>query len=266
MKKLIIANWKMNPQGLKEARRIFSEIKKVASRMPRVETIICPPLVYLIDLRRTLLRKNAKEGPSLGAQNVFWENPSAGGGAYTGEISAQMLKNLNVKYVIIGHSERRNPPAGGGETDEMINKKIKNALNNNLKVIFCIGEQERDIEGSYLYFIKNEIEEGLKSIPRKLFKNLIIAYEPIWAINKKGKDADKPEDIFQMSIYIRRILLGIIGKELSRSIPILYGGSVEPENAENILKEGGIQGFLVGHVSLVPKDFNKILKITQSVK
>ncbi|MBU2109698.1 triose-phosphate isomerase [Patescibacteria group bacterium] len=261
MKKLIIANWKMNPQGLKEARRIFSEIKKVASRMPRVETIICPPCVYLslfgdsISKRRLNLR--------LGAQNVFWENPSAGGGAYTGEISAQMLKNLNVKYVIIGHSERRKYL---GETDEMINKKIKNALNNNLKVIFCIGEQERDIEGSYLYFIKNEIEAGLKNIPRKLFKNLIIAYEPIWAINKKGKDADKPEDVFQISIYIRRVLLGIMGKELSRSIPILYGGSVEPENAENILKEGGVQGFLVGHASLVPRDFNKILKIAQSVK
>ena len=253
MKKLIIANWKMNPQGLKEARRIFSEIKKVASRMPRVETVICPPFTYISNLKSQI--SNLK----IGAQNVFYEEKRA----YTGEISVQMLKNLNVKYVIIGHSERRKYL---GETDEMINKKIKNALNNNLKVIFCIGEQERDIEGGYLYFIKNEIEAGLQGIPRKLFKNLIIAYEPIWAIGKKGKDVDKPEDVFQMSIYIRRILLGIIGKELSRSIPILYGGSVEPENTENLLKEGGVQGFLVGHASLVPKDFNKILKIAQSVK
>lgn len=235
----------MAPSSLKEAKRIVGEIKTKA--------IICPPFVYLAELSSKFKKM------SFGVQDLFWEEK----GAYTGEISAAMAKNIGAKYAIVGHSERRKYL---GETDEMINKKIKNALNNNLKVIFCIGEQERDIEGSYLYFIKNEIEAGLQGIPRKLFKNLIIAYEPIWAIGKKGKDADKPEDVFQMSIYIRRILLGIIGKELSRSIPILYGGSVEPENTENLLKEGGVQGFLVGHASLVPRDFNKILKIAQSVK
>lgn len=266
MKKLIVANWKMKPNSLKEAKKIFNEIKKVASKLKKVDTVICPPFVYLPALGDSVSKQTWRLSLQVGAQDIFYENPPTGGGAFTGEISVMMIKNLGANYVIIGHSERRNPPAGGGETNEIINKKIKTALKNNLKVIFCVGEQERDIEGNYLYFIKNEIEEGLKGISRKLFKNLIIAYEPTWAIGKKGEDADNSEDVFQMSIYIRRVLLGIVGKELSRTIFILYGGSVEPENAESLLKEGGMQGFLVGHASLVPKNFNKILKIAQNIK
>lgn len=253
MKKIIVANWKMNPNSLKEASRIFNEIKKVANKLSRVETVICSPFIYLSAFHVPLSTLK------LGSQDLFWEES----GSYTGEISAVMVKNLRVKYVIIGHSERRKHL---GETNEIINKKIKNALKNNLKVVFCIGEQERDLEGNYLYFIKNEIEEGLSGAPKKLLKNLIVAYEPIWAIGKKGKDADKPEDVFQISIYIRRVLLGIAGKKLSRNISILYGGSAEPGNAEKLLKEGGVQGFLVGHASLIPKDFNKILRIAENVK
>lgn len=229
----------------------MNEAKKIAREI-KTRAIICPPFVFLAEL----IVKFKKM--SFGVQDLFWEEK----GAYTGEISVAMAKNIGAKYVIIGHSERREL----GETNEIINKKIKNALKNNLKVIFCIGEQERDLEGNYLYFIKNEIEEGLKGVSKKLLKNLIVAYEPIWAIGKKGEDADKPEDVFQMSIYIRRVLLGIAGKKLSRNIPILYGGSAEPGNAEKLLKEGGMQGFLVGHASLVPKDFNKILKIANSIK
>lgn len=234
----------MNPNSLKEAKRIMREIKTGA--------IICPPFVFLAELSARFKKM------SFGVQDLFWEEK----GAYTGEISAAMAKNIGAKYAIIGHSERREI----GETDEMINKKIKNVLKNNLKAIFCVGEKERDFEGNYLYFVKNEIEEGLKGVSKKLLKNLIVAYEPIWAIGKKGKDADSPENVFQMSIYIRRVLLGIAGKKLSRNIPILYGGSAEPGNAEKILKEGGVQGFLVGHASLTPKDFNKILEIADSVK
>ena len=259
MKKLIVANWKMKPSSLKEAKKIFNEIKKVASKLKKVDTVICPPFVYLPALGDSVSKQTWRLSLQVGAQDIFYEDK----GAFTGEISVMMVKNLGANYVIIGHSERRKYL---GETNEIINKKIKTALKNNLKVIFCVGEQERDIEGNYLYFIKNEIEEGLKGISRKLFKNLIIAYEPIWAIGKKGEDADNSEDIFQMSIYIRRVLLGIVGKELSRTIFIIYGGSVEPENAESLLKEGGTQGFLVGHASLVPKNFNKILKIAQNIK
>jgi len=261
MKYIIVANWKMKPNSLKEAKRIFDGIKKAASRMSKIETIICPPFVYLSELGHLMSKRTLSV--QLGVQNLFWENPPSGGGSYTGEISVLMAKDLGVKYAIIGHSERRKHLQ---ETDEMVNKKIKIALANGMKVILCIGESERDINSNYLYFLKDEIAKGLNGVSRKFFKNIIIAYEPIWAIGKKGKYADRPENVMQISIYIRRILFGLAGKELSRNIPILYGGSVEPENAEDLLKEGGVQGFLVGHASLVPKSFNKILQIAQNIK
>lgn len=248
MKKIIIANWKMNPQSLKEAKRIAGEIKTKA--------IICPPFVYLAELSAKFKKM------SFGVQDLFWENPPAGG-AYTGEISAVMAKNIGAKYAIIGHSERREL----GDTDEIINKKIKTALKNGLKVIFCIGEKERDSEGEYLNFIKDQINEGLKGIPRKLLTNLIIAYEPVWAISShKSTKADNPESALRTAIFIRRMLLPIAGDQLARQIPIIYGGSVDVKNAEQFLKEGGIQGLLVGSQSLIPKNFNEILKIANKIK
>ncbi|MFH1956188.1 MAG: triose-phosphate isomerase, partial [Patescibacteria group bacterium] len=243
MKKIIVANWKMKPNSLKEAKKIFDEVKKTASRMSKVETVICPPFVYLSELGHSVSKKTLSV--QVGVQNLFWEEK----GSYTGEISVLMAKDLGIKYAIIGHSERRKNLQ---ETNEMVNKKVKIALANGIKVILCIGESERDINSNYLYFLKDEIAKGLNGVPRKFFKNIIIAYEPIWAIGKKGKYADRLENVMQISIYIRRILFGLAGKELSRNIPILYGGSVEPENAEDLLKEGGVQGFLVGHASLVP--------------
>lgn len=238
----------MSPDSLKEAGRIFNETKKIVSRMKKVEIVICTPFVYLSTFY------SPYSAIKLGSQDVFYEEK----GAYTGEISANMLKKLGASHVIIGHSERRKYFS---ETNEIINKKIKIALKNNLKVIFCVGEEKRNEEAEHLRFIKEELEKGLKGIPRKSMKNLVIAYEPVWAIGKTGKIADKPENILQIIIFIRRILLEIAGKELSRAIPILYGGSVEPGNAEGILKNGGVQGFLVGHASLIPKQFNKILEI-----
>ena len=251
MKKIIIANWKLNPQTLKEAKRIFNSVKKVAGRLSKVETVICPPFVYLSALRAT------------GAQDVFYENPPAGGGAYTGEISAAMLKNLGVKYVIIGHSERRYPPVGGGETDEIINKKIKTTLEAGLKVVFCVGEKKRDGEDEYLNFVRNQIKEGFKNIPKKFFNppagGLIIAYEPVWAISsQKRAKADNPESAFKMAIFIKRVLL--------QKIPILYGGSVSPEHAGGFLFKAGMNGLLVGGQSLIPENFIKILKIANNTK
>jgi triosephosphate isomerase len=190
----------------------------------------------------------------VGAQDVFWEEK----GAYTGEISASILKNLGVKYVIIGHSERREL----GETDEIINKKIKTALKSGLKVIFCIGEKERDIDNHFLNFIKDQISNSLKGIQKKFFKNLIIAYEPVWAISThQGASADNPESALRIAIFIRRMLLEIVGGQFARQIPILYGGSVDSKNAREFLHNNGMQGLLVGSQSLIPKNFNEILKI-----
>ncbi len=253
MKRLIIANWKMTPQTAKEAGDNFLAIKKAAGRMKKLDVVICPPFVFL-----EALSKKAK-GISLGSQDVFWENSSAGG-SFTGEISPHMLKNLGVKYVIIGHSERRKHL---GETDEMINKKIKAALRSGLKTILCVGEKERDASAEYLKFVKKEIVDGLAGVSKKDLGNLIIAYEPIWAISyTPGAGEDTPEDFFRMSIFIRRVIFSIFGKGTPEAVPILYGGSVDAENVSGFLKEGKADGVLVGRSSFKAETFVPLLKNT----
>ncbi len=264
MKRLIVANWKMNPQSPKDAERIFGGIRRTAVKLKKIETVICPPFVYLSLVGIVGNRVSDKRlSFSLGAQDLFWENPPAGKGSYTGEISAEMLKRFAVKYVIVGHSERRRHL---GETNEIINRKIKTALKAGLRVIFCVGEKERNPNEDYLRFVKEEVIAGLKGIQRKFLGKLIVAYEPIWAIGKKGSAADAPEDILQMVLYIRRILLLVTDKDSARVMPILYGGSVVPKNAESFLRNAGIQGLLIGHESLIPKDFNEILRIAEKIK
>ncbi len=251
MKKIIIANWKMNPSTLKEARLIFGGTKQAAAKLKNVETVICPPFLYLHEL----MPKGGKL--RMGAQDVFWDDKKT---SYTGEISAKMLKDAGAKYVIIGHSERREHL---GETNETVNKKIKNALKSGLKVVFCVGEKERNSECDYLRFVREEIETGLKGVPRKLVKNLIVAYEPVWAIGKSGKNAADPEDVSRMVIYVRRTLMPVTGKDWAKKIPILYGGSTDAKNAEGFLRRAGVRGLLVGHQSLIPKSFGEILKIAE---
>lgn len=250
MKKLIIANWKMTPASAKEAASLFNATARTAKKTRNAKIAVCLPFVYLSSLAR-------KSQISLGAQDIFWEDS----GSYTGEISAKMLKNLGVEYVIIGHSERRRL----GETDKIINKKIKQALKNNLKVIFCVGEFERDEENNYFQFVKDEILKGLDKIPVKLFKNLIITYEPVWAIssaNKSGKarfNADTPENAQEMAIYVKRVLVSLFGKAV-RKISVLYGGSVDAKNAGAFLEKKGIDGLLVGRASWSAKTFSELLR------
>jgi triosephosphate isomerase len=215
MKKLlIVANWKMNPENFSQAKILFNLVKKRIKNIKNTEVIICPPFVFL-----SLLKAN-------GAQDCFWEER----GAYTGEISPKMLKNLDCQYVIIGHSERRHYL---GETDEMINKKLKAALKMGLKPILCIANL-------------SQLKKGLEGI----FEKIIIAYEPLSAIGT-GKPYDwekakKTKDKIQ--------------KILSKNIKILYGGSVNSENALSYIKQGGFQGLLIGSASLKAKEFIKIAK------
>lgn len=252
-KKIIVANWKMNPANLREAKVIFDSAKKTASRLSNAETVICPPFIYLSELGHSMSKLK------LGAQDVSHFDFE---GAHTGEISAKMLKNLGVKYVIIGHSERRKL----GETSETINKKIGISLSLGLKAIFCVGEEDRDKEGKFAEFIEWQINEGLKNISQNLIKNLIIAYEPVWAISGNAKSkADDPESAFRVTIFIRKTLMNIIGNELARKIPILYGGSVDSGNAKKFLKDGQMNGLLVGSKSLSKEEFKKILIIAENI-
>ncbi len=238
-KKLVIFNLKMNAPVLADWRKIGKS---------KADVVVCPPFVYLTAFKTKTL-KNFK----LGAQDCFWE----GRGAYTGEISPEMLKNLGAEYVIIGHSERRKYL---GETDEMINKKIIAALKTGLKVVFCVGEnsviRKRDIK-AVKNFIKGQLKKDLEEISklRTQSSNLIIAYEPVWAIGT-GK-ACKPEDALEMVKFIKQILKTQNSKLKTR---ILYGGSVDGENVADFIKYKDIDGVLVGGVSLKPKEVLKIIK------
>lgn len=246
-RKIIIGNWKMHPASVREAEQLAAD---VCRHLPagNAVVVIAPPFPFL---RSVAALFNAKRGaPALGAQDVFWENA----GAYTGEVSPLMLKKLGVRYVILGHSERRQYQA---ETNAMVNKKLLSSLKHGLSAVLCVGERERGSNGGFPPEVKEELIEGLRGAPRTRLDKLIIAYEPIWAIGK-GKKADTPDDFFAMIIYIRRTLFDVVGRRLAERVPIIYGGSVNAENAASFLTVDGASGVLVGRASLDPSEFARI--------
>ena len=243
MKNLIAANWKLNPISQKSAEEIFSALCGPASGWEKTEVVICPPFLYL-----PILKKISSKNLALGAQNCFWEEK----GAFTGEISPAMIKDLGVEYVIIGHSERRKY---FGETDEIINKKIIKALSAGLKIIFCVGETAEEKEsGKRDEILQRQLQQGLKDIVD--IDNVNVAYEPVWAISNgdpyKTKELPTVEKIKEISDYIRKFV-----KQNTR---ILYGGSANVENARGYLKDAGMQGLLVGGASLDAEEFVKIVE------
>lgn len=244
MKKLIVANWKMNPSTLKEAEQLFFATARTVGKSRNVEVIVCPPYPYL-----TAFRVQGS-GFRLGAQDVFWEEK----GAFTGEVSSRMLRSVGVSYAIVGHSERR----ALGETNEVINKKVNTALAAGLRVVLCVGERERVGNTEYALFVREEVKRGLMGVPRQFLKRLTVAYEPLWAIGSGAPDT--PESTLEMAIYIRRILFDAFGKRASGSVRVLYGGSVTPENARAFLEDGGVDGLLVGRASLDAKAVGEIVK------
>lgn len=239
MKNLIAANWKMNPNSQKEAKEIFDAVRDGVRKL-NSEVVICPPSVYLY-------ASVFGEGVvAMGAQNMFWEDK----GAFTGEISSAMLKDLGVEYVIIGHSERRKYFS---ETDETVNKKIKKALSAGLKIIFCIGEtaEERGA-GKKNEVLERQIKKGLNGIENWNLKieNLAIAYEPVWAIGTGNN----------CSVEETKESVNFIRKFLPENTRVLYGGSVKSENSGAYVKEAGANGLLVGGASLIAEEFVKIVK------
>ncbi len=253
MKKLIVGNWKMAPDTLKQAEATFLAIKKKASNLRNVQTVICPPIVYV----ETLAWHVSGHRCVVGAQNVFYEK----GGAFTGEISVKQLASVKASYAIIGHSEHR----AMGETDEEISKKVIVALKEKMKVILCVGESKRDDHGEYTRFIAEQIKSALAQVKKPQLVNLVIAYEPIWAI---GKDADHPAtpaDALEVSILIRKVIADMFSKKDAFSIPVLYGGSADDKNAKGFLSEGEADGLLVGRASLNPKKFNAILETANNI-
>lgn len=247
MSKIVVANWKANPRSQKEAENLRRSILKEVKGIKNTQIVICPPVSFLY-----LFEKNKSKKIILGAQDVS-ENIS---GPYTGEIPPEILKNMGVRYVIIGHSSRRS----NGETDQAVNRKILNLLKFKLTPIICVGENNRDKDGAYLSFVEKQLKSCLVGIPRQQMKNVIITYEPVWAISSnKVREATK-EEFVEMKIFIKKVISDIYSSVIAHSIPILYGGSVSPFNVQSFIEEGGADGVLVGRDSLDPKKFIGILR------
>lgn len=251
MRKLIFAgNWKMH-KTLRETEEYFKEFKKNISKMDlnNREIIIAPPFTALFVAKELVKDTSIK----LSAQNVGWEEE----GAFTGEISPLMLKELNVSYVIVGHSERRRIFK---ENNELISKRVSGAYKFGLTPILCVGETlEERKAGKTLKIVEEQLVEGLKGLKNISGEDIVIAYEPVWAIGT-GVNAT-PEQAQEVHIFIRNKLTQIYSKDIADKIRILYGGSVNPDNIFDLINQPDIDGVLVGGASLNPEKFAKICAV-----
>ena len=243
---LLAGNWKMY-KTVPEALALAAELKRSVSGVTGREVLVCPPSVTLVKVSEAL----AGSTIVLGAQNLHWENE----GAFTGELSGPMLKAAGCKYVIIGHSERRQY---FGESDETVNKKTNAALRAGLLPIVCVGETSQEREKGELYaVVERQIKKGVAGLSKEDFTKVVIAYEPVWAIGT-GKTAT-PAQAQEMHKFIRKTISGLYG-DLARKTRILYGGSVKPDNIDSLMAEPDIDGGLVGGASLKAADFSRIVK------
>lgn len=247
-KKVIAGNWKMH-MDLNESVNLISELKQKLSSVDfKADVVVCPPFTSL-ETTYTLIKESSVK---LGAQNMHFEDS----GAFTGEVSADMLKSVGAEYVILGHSERRSI---FGEKNETINKKITKAVEKGLKPIFCIGESLEERENNETFnVIEKQISEGLKSLSEADLKDLIIAYEPVWAIGT-GKTAT-PEQAQEVHAFIRKYVKENLSGAFAEKLVIQYGGSVKPNNAKELLSQEDIDGALVGGACLKADDFSKIIQ------
>jgi triosephosphate isomerase len=246
MRKPIIAgNWKMN-NTLSQSLKLIDGIKQ-HNLNEDVEAVVCVPFVNLREVKKALEGTNIR----LGAQNVHWEDS----GAYTGEVSPLMLKEIGIDYCIIGHSERRQY---FNETDETVNKKIKSILKHDIKAIVCVGEtleeREKSIEKE---IVRDQVLKAFEDVEGEWLKDIVIAYEPIWAIGT-GKTASS-DDANEMCGFIREVIGSKYGEEAKNSIRIQYGGSVKPNTIKDLMDKEEVDGALVGGASLNASDFVKLV-------
>ena len=245
-KKVIAGNWKMN-NDLNESQDLVSKIINCLGNDTKCDVIVCPPFTSLNEVSSLIKNTPVK----LGAQNLYFEDS----GEFTGEISAAMLKSIGCEYVIIGHSERRTI---FGELDDVINKKIQRALKHNLNPIFCVGELlEQREDGTTMEVVKNQILTGLKDITPAQLSEIIIAYEPVWAIGT-GKTAT-PEQAQEVHAAIRELIVENFSEDVADNLVIQYGGSVKPDNAGELLSKKDIDGALVGGACLKADSFLGII-------
>jgi triosephosphate isomerase len=250
---LVAANWKMN-KTVGEALHFIELFMEGWGEVTGVEVIIAPPFTALLPVRHTIGQKKI----GLAGQNLFWEEK----GAYTGEVSPGMLKDVGCTHVIIGHSERRKY---FGESDETVNRKTRAALREGLVPIMCIGESlEQRERGETLQIIEGQVKNGLQGLNKDELADIIIAYEPIWAIGT-GMNAT-PQQAQEVHAHIRSLVSDMWEDELASRARILYGGSVNPDNSHQLMREADIDGALVGGASLKPDAFREIVISTAKAK
>ncbi|MCM8782919.1 MAG: triose-phosphate isomerase [Candidatus Omnitrophica bacterium] len=251
---LIAGNWKMYktiPEAIELASGLKRQLYQIKPEL--LEIVICPAFTALSEVSEVIYDSNIK----LGAQDVHWERE----GAFTGEVSILMLKDLNCKYVIVGHSERR---TYFKEINELINKKLKAVLKEGLSPILCVGENLEEREKNLTFKVLDDhIYNGLTDIRSSEAVNLVIAYEPVWAIGT-GRTAT-PQTAQEAQAYIRSLLSGLYGEDISQKIRILYGGSVKPANIQELIQQPDIDGALVGGASLNIDSFSSIVNNSYEV-
>jgi triosephosphate isomerase (TIM) len=243
---LIVANWKAYVEDMKKAKKLFTVSKRLV-RTTDFDIVLAPPAPLL-----GALAANNRSRVAFSAQDIS----ATTGGALTGEATASAYAAAGVSYAIVGHSERR----ARGDTDSIIAEKLARAFANGLIPILCVGERERDDDGRYLAFLREELTAAFAVLTPKERAKVIVAYEPVWAIGKNASDAITSNDLAEMALYIRKVLSEFLpGKAPYRS-RILYGGSVEPENIRALSEGAGVDGFLIGHASVEPDTFAELVK------
>src|SRR3990167_1382541 len=246
MKSMVIANWKMNPPTMREAKRLFDATRKAAESAKSMTLVVAPPAIFLRDLRARYKGKRV----AFAIQQASAE----GSGAYTGDISLLQAKDAGAQYVIVGHSEQR----AKGETNEAAGKVVVAALVSGLTPILCVGERERSQNGEHFNVVKEQLRAAVADVEPSKVTKVLVAYEPVWAIG--GEKTMSPRDMHEMTIFIRKTLVGMSsgggstsggkGYEAGMNVKILYGGATTESNALPMLQESGAQGFIVGHVSI----------------
>lgn len=243
---LIVANWKAYVEDPAKAKKLYALAKRLTSAT-KVKIVLAPP----VPLLGLLANKNTSK-VEFSAQDISLTL----GGPHTGEVTAPLIASLGAHYTLIGHSERR----AAGETREMVTEKITHAITHGLTPILCVGEKERDTEGHYLATVRADIVSALQAVEPKARGNVIIAYEPVWAIGKGAGDAIGVTDLAEMILYIRKVLAELGTDKKNAKTTILYGGSAEPENIRSLAGGSGVDGFLVGHASVDAPMFAGLVK------
>jgi triosephosphate isomerase len=234
-KRLVIANWKMYLDNLEVAKEYSRALKRKVRGLSGVEVVVVPPTPF-VEAVSSILESSPIH---VGVQTV-----SAYQGAHTGEVSAAMARSAGADFAIIGHSERR----ALGESNEMIHQELVQAASAGFRPVLCVGELVHNEDGAHFGLVAEQLRTALAGA-QSLTNKLVVAYEPVWAIGKTSADAMKPADVREMVIFIRKTLADVLGRAAALKVPILYGGSVEPDNAPALIADGDVAGFLVGHAS-----------------